>query len=183
MPLSPPAERTEFHLRRIECRGYQRADGLWDIEGHLVDTKSYDFDSHDRGHVGAGVPVHEMWLRLTIDDELLVHGAEASTDFGPYDLCQAATPNFAKLKGLRIGPGWRRAVHEAVGGTKGCTHLVELLGPLATTAFQTIWPILARRARSTAESQTKPRTIDSCHAYASDSPVVKRLWPAFYTGT
>ena len=40
------------------------------------------------------------------------------------------------------GGGWRRAVNEAVGGTKGCTHLKELLMPAATVAFQTLssWP-------------------------------------------
>ena len=41
MPLSAPAPRHFMHNRAIECRGYQREDGLWDIEGHLVDTKTY----------------------------------------------------------------------------------------------------------------------------------------------
>ena len=38
MPLSTSAPRQLMHNRAIECRGYQREDGLWDIEGHLVDT-------------------------------------------------------------------------------------------------------------------------------------------------
>ncbi len=41
MPLSAPAPRQLMHNRAIECRGYQREDGMWDIEGHLVDTKTY----------------------------------------------------------------------------------------------------------------------------------------------
>ena len=41
MPLSPSAPRQLMHNRAIECRGYEREDGLWDIEGHLVDTKTY----------------------------------------------------------------------------------------------------------------------------------------------
>ena len=41
MPLSTSAPRQLMHNRAIECRGYQREDGLWDIEGHLVDTKTY----------------------------------------------------------------------------------------------------------------------------------------------
>jgi hypothetical protein len=28
----------------------------------------------------------------------------------------------------------------------------------------------------------KPPILDTCHALASDGPVVKRFWPAFYTG-
>ena len=56
----------------IECRGFRRADGLWDIEGHLTDTKTYDFDTQFRGTVASGAPVHEMWLRLTVDDDLVI---------------------------------------------------------------------------------------------------------------
>ena len=33
-------------------------------------------------------------------------------------------------EGLRVGPGWRRAVRARLGGVQGCTHPVELLGPL-----------------------------------------------------
>lgn len=183
MPLSPPAARKEAHLRAIAIRGYERADGLWDIEGHLVDTKTYGFDNRDRGRVEPGVPVHEMWLRVTIDADMLIQDAEASTDFGPYKMCADITPNFAKLKGIRIGPGWRRQVRDVVGGVKGCTHLVELLGPIATTAYQTIWPAIARRQKKEgAEKSAKPGMLGSCHAYAPDSPVIKRNWPEHYTG-
>ena len=39
MPLSPPPERELLHSRDIVLRGYRRADGLYDIEAHLTDTK------------------------------------------------------------------------------------------------------------------------------------------------
>jgi hypothetical protein len=59
---------------------------------------------------------------------------------------------------------------------------VELLGPVATTAFQTIYP--ARVKRDGEKPLThKPGLVDSCHAYASDGPIVKRRWPQFYTGS
>lgn len=184
MPLSPPAARKELHLRQIEVRGYQREDGLWDIEGRLVDTKTYGFDNFDRGHIGPGEPVHQMLLRLTLDDELMIMDAEAVTEESPYLVCKSVGPNFARLKGIRIGAGWRRQVQAAVGGAEGCTHLVELLGPMATTAYQTIWPVVARKREAAGETwKSKPKTIDTCHAYASDGPVVKRLWPEFYTGS
>ena len=138
MSLSPPAPREPIHHRRIDCRGYRRADGLWDIEGHLTDTKSYPFVNSFRGEIGPGAPIHDMWLRLTLDDELTVIKVGAATAAGPFAACPAITPAFAKLEGLTIGPGWRRAVQARLGGVQGCTHLVELLGPLATTAYQTI---------------------------------------------
>jgi Protein of unknown function (DUF2889) len=58
--------------------------------------------------------------------------AEAVT--GPFAICPAINPAFADLEGLRIGPGWQRAVQARPGGVRGCAHLVELLGLLATTA-------------------------------------------------
>ena len=60
MPLSKPALRKHLHNRNIECKGYEREDGLWDIEAHLVDTKTYSFENHDRGTVASGKPVHDM---------------------------------------------------------------------------------------------------------------------------
>ena len=180
MPLSAPADREPIHTREVVCRGYQRADGLWDIEGHLVDTKTYAFPNRDRGEVKAGEPVHGMWLRLTVDDDLRIHGVEAVTDDGPYAVCPAITPRFRELEGLRIGPGFSREVRQRLGGRSGCTHLVELLRPVATTAIQTIYPRRHRRAAKDAER--RPAFLDTCHALASDGPVVRDHWPEWYTG-
>jgi len=191
MPLSPPAaSREHIHTRVIECRGYRRDDGWWDIEGHITDVKTYAFGNHFRGEIAPGAPVHDMWLRLTVDDKLVIHAVEAATDASPYAVCPNVVPNFQCLKGLRIYPGFQKQVRDLLGGTAGCTHLVELLGPVATTAYQTIFPYRERqRSASPAarepshKPQRKPRLVDSCHAFASDGEVVKRYWPEFYTGS
>ena len=180
MPLSTAAERELIHSRDVECRGYERTDGLFDIEGHLVDTKTYDFPNRHRGEVKAGDPVHGMWIRLTVDDELVIRAVEAVTDHGPYPVCPAITPRFAELAGLKIGPGFTRAVRQRLGGTSGCTHLVEMLGPIATTAFQTIYP--RRHRRLSGDEEQRPAMLDTCHALASDGPVVRDHWPKWYTG-
>jgi Protein of unknown function (DUF2889) len=180
MPLSPPAPREAIHTRRVEVRGYRRADGLWDIEGHLADTKTYPFRNKDRGEVKAGEPVHDMWLRLTIDDEMTVQAVEAATEASPYAVCGAITPNFQRLVGLRIGPGLRGKVKDRLGGTEGCTHLVELIWPIATAAYQTILPLKESERR--AGARKRPAILDTCHALASDGEVVKTHWPEFYRG-
>jgi hypothetical protein len=184
MPLSPPAPREPLHTRRIECRGYRREDGLWDIEGHLVDTKAYAFTNRHRGEIRPGMALHEMWIRLTLDDHMTVRQVEAVTDAGPFSICGEIAPAFRKLEGLTIGRGWTKKVRDLLGGTAGCTHLVELLGPVATTAFQTMFSERERQRRaSTTGAKTKPRPLDSCHALRSDGPVVKEQWPEFYTGS
>jgi Protein of unknown function (DUF2889) len=182
MPLSKAVSRKLVHTRRIECCGYEREDGLWDIEAHLVDTKTL---VHSRRHGGTerqpGEPVHNMWLRLTIDLDFLIHDAEAKTDDGPYPFCGNIAPSFKSLKGVKIGPGWRREIAARLGGIKGCTHLVELLGPLGTTAYQATGR--AREARLAGQRHAKkPYQINSCHVYKDDSPAVKERWPEYYTG-
>jgi hypothetical protein len=190
MPLSSPDPREHIHTRTIDCRGYRRADGLWDVEGHLRDTKTYAFDNHFRGELPPGAPVHDMWLRLTVDDRLVIHAVEAATDSSPYAVCPAVAPKFQCLNGLRIYPGFQKQARDRLGGRAGCMHLLELLGPVATTAYQTIFPYRERqRAAAPAAGSAagkpprKPRLIDSCHAFASDGEVVKRYWPEFYTGS
>jgi len=181
MTLSAPAARNLMHHRRIDCMGYRREDGLWDIEGHLVDVKTYELKDLDRGPTPPGQPLHEMWLRLTVDDDLNVIDVEAQTVWGPYGMCGDITPNFQALKGLAIKAGWTQKTRELLGGTRGCTHLLELLGPIATTAFQTVYSLREKKNREQG-MRKRPGLIDSCHAWASDSPVILRRYPEFYTG-
>ena len=198
MPLSPPKPREHLHTRNVECRGYERADGLWDIEGHIVDTKTYAFDNSWRGHVTPGTPVHEMWIRLTIDDRMVIQDVEAATDAGPFRVCPDITPNFKRLQGERIGPGFTKRVRELVGGRNGCTHIVEMLGQVATTGFQTLVRKRVRDDRANKEARAKavdaqpsdppppprkkPMIIDTCHALSSEGEIVKKEWPEFCTG-
>lgn len=187
MPLSQPADREPMHTRTMTCQGFRRADGMWDIEGHLLDTKSYNFNNEWRGDLEAGQPVHEMWVRLTIDNEFMIRGVEVESDAGPFPECPNITPNFQKLVGASIGPGWSRAIRGRVGGAGGCTHINELLGRLGTVAYQTIYPARYRDARESGKTRTRdpnkrPRLMDTCYAYRSDGEVVQRFYPKFYTG-
>ena len=182
MPLSKPAEREHFHTRRITCEGFKRADGLWDIEAHLSDVKTYGFPNRDRGgRIEAGEPVHDMYIRVTLDLGFQIHDIEAVSEQTPFHTCREVTGDMRQLIGLSIGPGWMRKVRARVGGPKGCTHLLELLAPIATTAYQLMHGALEERAKSR-PSRSRPGIIDTCHALASDSPVVRIQWPEFYTG-
>lgn len=180
MPLPAATARELIHTREIRCQGYLRADGLWDIDGHLVDTKTYGFKNDDRGEIKPGEPVHEMWLRLTIDNDMTIHAVEAATDHSPFAVCPAIVPNFQRLVGLRIGKGFINKVRELLGGVEGCTHLVEMIGPLATTGFQTIFPYRNRMAAAEGrnpDASRKPRLLNTCHAFAENGAIAQRLWP------
>lgn len=73
MPLSSPAPRTARHVRRVTYQGYEREDGLWDIEGELHDSKPQDLPSlrYPDGVRRAGEPIHHLWLRVTVDLSLI----------------------------------------------------------------------------------------------------------------
>ena len=183
MPLSKPVRRQHLHTREILCRGFKREDGLWDIEAKLADTKTYAFDNADRGGISAGEPVHAMAVRLTVDDALVVRDIEVSSDSAPFSICGGATDGYRALKGLSIGRGWKKSVIGLVGAIKGCTHITDLIvGPLAVAAFHTVHSAREKLGQPGEDGKTRPALIDSCHAFAGDSPVVKRRWPAFYTG-
>lgn len=185
MPLSPPAPREMLHRRAIDIRGWRREDGLFDIEAYLEDTKAYPFENEDRGTIAPGEPLHGLWLRLTVNGEMVIIAAEAASDHTPYTVCPGAAPNFARLAGLKVGPGFNRAVVERVGGILGCTHLREVLGQMATVVFQTLYPLRAAEeqaetARILATGQRParpPAMVGTCIAYAPDSPVTQARWP------
>jgi hypothetical protein len=200
MPLSPSVPREPSHTRAIVINGYRRSDGLFDIEAQLTDTKSYGFTNEDRGYIASGVPLHGMWMRMTVADDMTVVACEAASDHTPYAICPTAAPNFARLAGLRITRGFLREANMRIGGTHGCTHLRELLQQMATTALQTVNPHRAKRAVDAEAKrgiQTTPGSFDkkiterwggapsimgTCVAYGTTSPVVKRRWPHLYTG-
>ncbi len=186
MPLSGPASRTLLHVRAITLNGYQRTDGLYDVDASIADTKTYSFDNADRasGRIEAGEKLHGMVARITFDEDMLIHAAEATTEYGPFANCPGGAASFAKLAGLSIQVGFLRAANERMRGTMGCTHLRELLQQMATVAYQTMFPVRFERERAAAMEGTPkpPRLLNTCFAYASDSPAVKQRWPHAYTG-
>ena len=127
-----------MHRRSIECTGYLRNDGLWEVEARLIDTKPFAQRDHFRGELQPGDPVHDIGLRLAVDDSLTIREAQAMMRATPYPTCIDVEPILQRLVGERIGKGWRETVRRKIGRLETCTHLSELLGPAVTTLFQTM---------------------------------------------
>ena len=106
-----------------------------------------------------------------------IHAVDASIDAAPHRVCPSIAPNFQRLVGLRIEAGFLADARRLLGGVLGCTHLVELLGPLATTAIQTILPVRGGVAGS--KPAERPSQIGTCHALAPSGEVVAKYWPSF----
>jgi hypothetical protein len=182
VPLSKPDGRKLAHTRVVTCHGYQRDDGLLDIEGRIVDTKPYRFVNRDRGGwIEADEPLHDMSVRLTITLEREVVAAEAVIDASPYNYCRQVVEVAQNLVGLKIESGWTAKSTRAMGANRGCTHLTQLLGPIATTAIQTLASASYRSDRQKG-ARSPNQFLNTCFSYADDSPVVREHWPEHYRG-
>ena len=179
MPLPPPeSARSHIHTRSVRFEGFRREDGRYDIECRLMDIKPIDC------HLGSGrrlanEPIHEMWIRLTVDEQLNITAVSTASDANPYGVsCQGAAADYNRVVGLNLGRGFRRKVQEVFGGVRGCTHLTELLGQFPTAAIQT----LAGRKRDTDAVQSKPHQLDRCHALDTRGEAVREFYPRWYQG-
>ena len=180
MPLSTAAARREIHHRVIDMKAYAREDGLYDIEAHLVDRKPFALrrlGSTDR--IPTEQPIHDMWIRLAVDDQYCIRSIEAASDTTPYAVCKEAESTLEVLTGERIGSGWSARVKKHLRGTASCTHLRELLIPMATTAIQGVEAWL--RARDGLDDTNRVEALlDSCYGHARHQWVVKVHSPRRY---
>ena len=176
MPLSAPVPRKASHIRRVTYQGYEREDGLWDMEAELHDSKAHDMPSfRHQGVRLAGDPIHHMWLRVTIDRQLVVHAIEAAMDAHPLQDCPQARPALQGMVGACMARGWRQAIAQHMGGVASCTHLRELLFNMATAAFQTL-----PAAFGGGDPDTPPRHLGQCTGWDFEGNGVKEYFPQFY---
>jgi Protein of unknown function (DUF2889) len=175
-----PITREELHHRRIDMRGYRRSDGLYEVEATVVDRKTQAFEPLMGGkQVAVGEPLHDMGVAIVFDTQMQVHEVRTFTLSAPYDICPEGGRALQSLVGLRMTAGWNKEVRDRLGGSKSCTHLRELLGPLATTAFQTT-SALRRSQPTPVDARGRPLKIDSCYAYGAERELVRMHWPQFH---
>jgi hypothetical protein len=172
-----------MHRRSIECAAYLRDDGLWEAEVRLLDTKPYHQRATFRGEIEAGDPVHDIRLRLAVDDAFVVREAETQMRSTPFPTCIEVETVLQRLVGERIGAGWRELVRRKIPRLESCTHLTELLGPAVTTLFQTAAHGKSPEGHSVLEDQRHasdpPFFLNGCHSWRIDGPIVAALFPQF----
>ena len=182
--LTAPVPRQLMHTRNVRTRGFLRDDGLWDLEGELLDEKTYTYADRDRGPLPAGSPMHHMRARLTVDHELTVHDAEIDMAAIPFPLCAGAADPAKALVGKSLGRGFRRAMEEAMGGTGGCTHVRYLILALANTAYQSISAyreqFMPEIGAPKAADGERPFFLNQCRSWAETGEVVAQYFPRFH---
>ena len=183
MTLPAAHPRTRFHTRQFHYQCFYRDDGLWDIDAELSDVKDYDYALQGEMRP-AGVPIHRMLLRLTVDEHLTIREVCSTTVHSPFPQCTRANDPMRTMIGVTIGRGWRSEIERRLGGVKGCTHLRDLLINAATAAIQAISAHsdhLARlEGRAISAPGEMPHFLGKCMAWALDGEAVKRYEPTFF---
>jgi hypothetical protein len=118
-------------------------------------------------------------VKLVFDTSMVVREVHTFTHAAPYAICPAGGLAVQAMKGVRIGAGWSNEVRTRLRGPECCTHLSELLLPMATTAIQTMSAVRVGLPDAL-DADGRPRQIDSCYAYAAGRELVKHRWPQFY---
>lgn len=171
------ANRQLKHSRRLDVQVYARGDGLWEVDATISDTKTRDARMA-AGIRPAGEPIHDMLLRLVVDERFNILEAGAQTRAMPYpELCNAYGDAYGRLVGLNLMKGFRAALRERVGGVIGCTHITELAQVLPTAVVQAFaGEVLDTRG----EGPERPFQIDRCHALRADGEAVRLYYPRWY---
>ena len=175
MPLPVSENQTlVVHTRRVRYEGYKRADGLWDIEAHLTEVKSHDVKPRT-GVRRAGLPIHDMVVRVTIDRKLNVVDALSVSDAVPYPGgCETIGRELTRSSsaGPDLVKKFRDGVKERLGGVQGCTHITEMLAGLPTAAIQSF----AGEMREDRAPGRKPFQLDHCHAMDTTGATVMQWY-------
>jgi hypothetical protein len=177
MPLPAASTRSRAHTRTVSYAGYVREDGLFDIDATLHDVKDNDYPLASGVRKG-GASLHFLNVRITFDRALNVVAALASHDDNPYgEFCAASAPEYSKLVGLNLADHFRLKLMDRVGGTKGCTHITEMLVWLPSAAYQLL---AGERKDFDPNGATKPFQLDRCYALKTDRGAVKTYYPKWF---
>ncbi len=180
MALPPPAlDRQLRHRRSIDVQIFSRGNGLWEVDARLVDVKTRDIPLAGNKRA-AGTPIHEMLLRLVVDEKFNILEAGSQTLWMPYaGHCDEHGDAYAGLVGLNLMKSFRHSVNERLGGVRGCTHLTELCRVLPTAVVQAFANDVIDPG-SDGPSGEPPFQINQCHALRADGAVVKLHYPRWH---
>ena len=180
MTLPQAAEHRQLkHRRQIDVQVFARGDGLWEVDATLSDVKTRPAPMPD-GLRPAGAPIHDMLLRLVVNERLDIVEAGSQTRAMPYPgQCGDHGDAYGRLVGLNLMQDFRKKLRERVGGVLACTHLTELAQTLPTAVVQAFAGEVID-TRGNAQGAAQPFQLDRCHALRRDGEAVRLHYPRWY---
>jgi hypothetical protein len=113
------------------------------------------------------------------DGDMVIREIDTAIRAYPYRECSQGGEALQALVGLRIGPGWSSEVRKRLPSGDTCTHLKEMLIPLASAAYQAMHSVRLHQVNDV-DASGRPLKIDSCYAYGASRELVLQRWPAFH---
>lgn len=169
------------HSRDIHIDFYYRTDGFWDIDAHFTDVKTHDLFLTSV-IIPARRPLHNLWMRLTINPQGTIVDACVDFEDVPFDgYCQQIHSRYDQLVGLNILHHFRHDLHERFKGINGCTHMNELAEAIPSVAMQ-VFVFGEEEARIRAafqKEEERPFHMDKCHCMNSTGEAVKKFYPTW----
>jgi hypothetical protein len=135
-----------------------------------------------------GEVVHSLAIEgfVRIPD-LMLEEIEPFSAKQPFEECGDSLAPVRALSGITLGPGYRKAVLDRIGGLRGCTHFLTLA--LGLVELHTLVTFLQMRGDAPYENRDdgewmaaglriEPRLVDACIALRRESPVIVRAMDA-----
>lgn len=179
LPLASP-QRQLKHRRAIDVQVFSRGNGLWEVDAAITDTRTNDVMLAG-GIRKAGDPIHDMLLRIVVDEKFNIVDAGAETRSMPYPgACENHGDSYGKLVGLNLMNGFRHAVRQRLGGIAACTHITELTQVLPTAVVQAFAGTVINTRQDDSPDGVPPFQLDRCHALRRDGESVRTFYPRWY---
>jgi hypothetical protein len=162
------------HNREISIRTFDLGNHSILVKGSLIDRQLRPWPNEVRKKPKT---VHDMVIQIKVKGpEMLIEQAEATMPHHPRDECLVVLPWIRNLKGLKITPGFSLKVKKAIGGTKGCAHLMSLVTAMGPSAVQGYWAAYGvEEEKVTLRLQAVKNIINTCYLWREDGPLVKAL--------
>ncbi|HOD28851.1 MAG TPA: DUF2889 domain-containing protein [Syntrophales bacterium] len=167
----------KVHSRTLEILTYPAGDRGILVTGELVEKRLRPYYGVS-GEIRSPHTVHHMIIRMLIEGlTFAITEIEVEMPGVPRDACLETAQCLNRLVGMNIAAGFTLKAREAVGGRRGCTHLLALLTAMAPAAVQGFW---VHHAAQPMENDTSSRLmeqylIDSCWVWRREGPMAQDL--------
>ncbi len=164
--------------RIIDITCYEDGQDSIIVEGEIKDTRlcQYYLVTGEKKEPGI---LHNMKVTMRVNgNALTISDMHVDVKHYPREECIDANKNIQNLNGLSITRGFTKAVKDILGGTKGCTHVVNCILAMAPAAVQGYWAYKAQKPVTKEfanQGSMSHYLIDTCYVWRKDGPMIKRL--------
>ena len=174
----PNAKGNKIHSREIEISTYDYDGERIIVEGILRDDRVQNSYLLSGETIPKGA-IHHLAIRLLVNcANLLIEDADVEMISVPREACRETIDCLNRIKGLTVAKGFTAKVMGMAGGSRGCTHLVELIRAMTPAVFQGYATHRASKPVSFDPDQAEmilQFMTNTCHVWRENGPFVETL--------